>query len=188
MDIYLAKTQGFCAGVSYAVSIVENALKKYGSPLYVYHEIVHNTFVVSQFKDQGVIFVEDVKDVPKGNRIIFSAHGVPPSSIKEAKERNLKIIDATCPLVTKVHKEAVNFSKEKYEVILIGHKEHQEVIGTSGYVEPKYLHKVEKESDIESLDIDAESKTAYITQTTLSVDETKQMIDKLKNKYPSLLC
>ncbi|HBG61854.1 MAG: 4-hydroxy-3-methylbut-2-enyl diphosphate reductase [Omnitrophica WOR_2 bacterium GWF2_38_59] len=187
MDIYLAKTQGFCAGVSYAVSIVENALKKYGSPLYVYHEIVHNTFVVSQFKDQGVIFVEDVKDVPKGNRIIFSAHGVPPSSIKEAKERNLKIIDATCPLVTKVHKEAVNFSKEKYEVILIGHKEHQEVIGTSGYVEPKYLHKVEKESDIESLDIDAESKTAYITQTTLSVDETKQMIDKLKNKYPSLV-
>lgn len=187
MDIYLAKTQGFCAGVSYAVSIVQNALKKYGSPLYVYHEIVHNTFVVSQFKDQGIIFVEDVKDVPKGNRIIFSAHGVPPSSIKEANERNLKIIDATCPLVTKVHKEAVNFSQNQYEVILIGHKEHQEVIGTSGYVDPKYLHKIENEKDIEGLDIGPGSKTAYITQTTLSVDETKQMIDKLKRKYPSLV-
>ena len=108
MDIYLAKTQGFCAGVSYAISIVENALKKYGAPLYVYHEIVHNTFVVNQFKGQGVIFVEEVKAVPQGNRIIFSAHGVPPSSIVEARERSLKIIDATCPLVTKVHKEAVN--------------------------------------------------------------------------------
>ena len=187
MDIYLAKTQGFCAGVSYAVSIVENALKKYNSPLYVYHEIVHNTFVVSQFKDRGIIFVEDVKDVPKGNRIIFSAHGVPPSSIKEANERNLKIIDATCPLVTKVHKEAVNFSKNKYEVILIGHKEHQEVIGTSGYVDPKYLHKVENEADIEGLDIDIKADAAYITQTTLSVDETKGMIEKLKSKFPSLV-
>lgn len=187
MDIYLAKTQGFCAGVSFAVDIVDKALEKYGAPLYVYHEIVHNTYVVEGFKKKGVIFVEDVADVPIGERLIFSAHGVPPSVIKKAKERKLKFADATCPLVTKVHNEAVKFSKQKHATVLIGHKGHQELIGTAGYVDPDFLHIVEDENDIEKLDIDPSKEVAYITQTTLSVDDTTAMIELLKKKYPRLI-
>ena len=186
-EIYLAKTQGFCAGVAFAIDIVEQALKRFGPPLYVYHEIVHNTFVVEGFKSKGVIFVEKIEDVPIGSRIIFSAHGVPPLVIKKAKERNLKFVDATCPLVTKVHNEAVKFSRSHYETILIGHRGHQELIGTSGYVDPKYLHLIENEEDIDSLKIDTEAKVAYITQTTLSVDDTTAMIEKLKKKFPHLI-
>ncbi len=187
MDIYLARTQGFCAGVASAVDIVELALERYGSPLYVYHEIVHNTYVVNDFRARGVVFVEDMDQVPVGERIIFSAHGVPPSAINKAKERNLKFVDATCPLVTKVHKEAVKFSAEQNEVILIGHKGHQELIGTSGYVNPKLLHIVEDEEDIDELNIDSNKSVSYITQTTLSVDETTNMIAKLKAKFPRLI-
>lgn len=186
MEIYLAKTQGFCAGVASAVDIVEIALKKYGAPLYVYHEIVHNTYVVSDFRNRGVVFVESLDDVPDGERIIFSAHGVPPSVLDKARERRLKFVDATCPLVTKVHKEAVKFSSEKHQTILIGHRGHQELIGTSGYVDPQLLHIVETEEDIDALTIPREAKVAYITQTTLSVDETQQMIEKLRKKYPQL--
>jgi len=186
LDIYLAKTQGFCAGVASAVDIVNVALEKYGAPLYVYHEIVHNTYVVSDFRKRGVVFVENMDEVPEGKRVIFSAHGVPPDVIEEAKKRNLEFIDATCPLVTKVHKEAVKFSESNFETILIGHKGHQELIGTSGYVHPKFLHIVENEKDIDALDIDASRPVAYITQTTLSVDETTEMIEKLKIKYPHL--
>ncbi len=187
MDIYLAKTQGFCAGVAFAVDIVDGALKAHGAPLYVYHEIVHNTYVVNGFRDKGVIFVEDIEEVPVGSRIIFSAHGVPPSVIKKAKERKLKFVDATCPLVTKVHNEAVKFSEKKYETVLIGHRGHQELIGTSGYVDPEYLHVVEDDDDIENLDIDEDAEVAYITQTTLSVDDTKQMLNKLRAKYKNLV-
>ncbi len=186
MDIYLAKTQGFCAGVSFAVDIVEEALEKYGSPLYVYHEIVHNTYVVDGFRQKGVIFVEDVNDVPVGEKIIFSAHGVPPNVIEKANERKLKFVDATCPLVTKVHNEATKFSEKNYETVLIGHHGHQELIGTAGYVDPKLLHIIEEESDIDKLNIDENEKVAYITQTTLSVDDTTSMIERLKQKFPNL--
>ena len=187
MEIYLAKTQGFCAGVAFAVDIVAQALKKYGAPLYVYHEIVHNTSVVDSFRKEGVIFVEDIDEVPEGARVIFSAHGVPPSLIKSAEARKLKFIDATCPLVTKVHNEALKFSEMNSETVLIGHKGHQELIGTAGYVNPDLLHIVEDEKDIEALDIDPKAITAYITQTTLSVDDTTNMIEQLKRKFENLV-
>ena len=187
MDIYLAKTQGFCAGVAFAVDIVDQALALYGSPLYVYHEIVHNTYVVDGFRKKGAIFVETIEEVPVGSRIIFSAHGVPPSVIQKAKERKLKFVDATCPLVTKVHNEAVKFSNKHYETVLIGHRGHQELIGTSGYVDPELLHIVETEEDIDKLTIDPQAEVSYITQTTLSVDDTTAMIEKLKKKFPNLV-
>jgi 4-hydroxy-3-methylbut-2-enyl diphosphate reductase len=187
MHIYLAKTQGFCAGVAFAIDIVDQALEKYGAPLYVYHEIVHNTYVVDGFRKKGVIFVEDILDVPEGERIIFSAHGVPPSVIANAKSRKLRFVDATCPLVTKVHNEAVKFSEMEYETVLIGHKGHQELIGTSGYVDAQLLHIVEDEGDIDKLDIAPDAPVAYITQTTLSVDDTTNMIEKLKIKFVNLI-
>ena len=187
MEIYLAKTQGFCAGVAFAIDIVEEALEKYGAPLYVYHEIVHNTYVVEGFRKKGVVFIENLDEAPVGARIIFSAHGVPPSVITQAKTRKFKFVDATCPLVTKVHSEAVKFSEAECETVLIGHRGHQELIGTSGYVRSKLLHIVETEEDIEQLKIDSKKKVAYITQTTLSVDDTTAMIEKLKEKFPALI-
>jgi len=187
MEIYLAKTQGFCAGVASAIDIVELALKTYGTPLYVYHDIVHNTSVVEDMKSRGVIFVEGLTAVPQGSRIIFSAHGIGPDLISEARTRHLKYVDATCPLVTKVHKEALKFSDQKVNTILIGHVGHQELIGTSGYVHPDLLHIVENEKDIDTLNIDPEKSIAYITQTTLSVDETRSIIEKLKSKFPKLI-
>lgn len=187
MEIFLAKTQGFCAGVASAIDIVEVALKNYAAPLYVYHDIVHNTSVVKDMQSRGVIFVEDLKDVPQGSRVIFSAHGIPPGLIHEAQERQLKYVDATCPLVTKVHKEAVKFSSQQVDTVLIGHLGHQELIGTSGYVRPDLLHIIENEEDIDTLNIDPQKTVAYITQTTLSVDETKGIINKLKIKFPKLI-
>ena len=186
MEIYLAGTQGFCAGVSTAVAIVDKALEKYGTPLYVYHEIVHNTYVVNDFCKRGVVFVEDLEDVPEGNRVIFSAHGIPPSIIAQAKKRNLSIIDATCPLVTKVHNAAISTSEKNQHVILIGHKGHQEIIGTAGYVEPDLLHIVEDEKDLDALVIDSDSEVSYITQTTLSMDEAGGLIEKMQEKFPRL--
>jgi len=187
MEIFLAKTQGFCAGVASAIDIVELALKTYGTPLYVYHDIVHNTSVVEDMKSRGVVFVEDLKDVPHGSRIIFSAHGIPPELIDEARERQLKYVDATCPLVTKVHKEAIKFSGQQVDTVLIGHVGHQELIGTAGYVHPDLLHIIENEDDVQRLNIDPDKTIAYITQTTLSVDETRGIIDKLKMKFPKLI-
>ncbi|MBL8014013.1 MAG: 4-hydroxy-3-methylbut-2-enyl diphosphate reductase [Candidatus Omnitrophica bacterium] len=187
MDIYLARTQGFCAGVASAIEIVEQALTKYGTPLYVYHDIVHNTSVVSDMQKRGVIFVEDLNNVPQSSRIIFSAHGIPPEVINIAQKRRLKYVDATCPLVTKVHKEAVKFSDQHIDIILIGHLGHQELIGTAGYVRPELLHIIETESDVDKLTIDPTKTIAYITQTTLSVDETKGIIEKLKKKFPKLI-
>jgi 4-hydroxy-3-methylbut-2-enyl diphosphate reductase len=186
LEIYLAKTQGFCAGVSFAVDIVTKTLEKYGPPVYVYHAIVHNTHVVEGFKEQGVIFVERIDQVPEGARVIFSAHGVPPSIIMAAEGRNLQVINATCPLVTKVHKEAKKFSDKGYKMILIGHKGHQELIGTAGYIDPQLLHIIENEKDIETLDIDPEAKVAHLTQTTLSLDETTDMVRQLKKKFKDL--
>lgn len=187
MEIYLARTQGFCAGVAFAVEIVDQALEHFGAPLYVYHEIVHNTYVVNSFRNKGAIFVEDLADVPFGARVIFSAHGVPPAVIRQARERRLKFVDATCPLVTKVHNEAVKFSQQDYPTVLIGHRGHQELIGTAGYVRPELLHIVETEKDIDRLDIDPVLPVAFITQTTLSVDDTRAMIDKLKARFPRLM-
>jgi 4-hydroxy-3-methylbut-2-enyl diphosphate reductase len=188
MEIFLARTQGFCAGVASAVTIVEMALKQYGSPpLYVYHDIVHNTYVVDDLRRRGVVFVEDIEDVPDGSRIIFSAHGIPPEVIVKARRQRLKYLDATCPLVTKVHKEALKFSDKDYETVLIGHRGHQELIGTSGYVDPRLLHIIENGSDIDALDIDPAKEVAYLTQTTLSVDEAKRLIDRLKSKFPRLI-
>ena len=187
MEIYLARTQGFCAGVASAVQIVERALAKYGPPLYVFHEIVHNTFVVQDLKKRGVIFVDSLMEVPDHKRVIFSAHGVSPTVIEQAQEKNLKYIDATCPLVTKVHREAVSFSKRGFEIVLIGHKGHEELIGTSGYVAAPLLHVVEDEEDIESLNIDPAKTVGYLTQTTLSVSETQALIEKLKKRFPHLV-
>mgnify|MGYP001559808853 CR=1 FL=1 len=187
MEIYLARTQGFCAGVASAVDIVEMALEKYGVPLYVYHEIVHNTYVVNDFRKRGVVFVEDIDEIPPGERIVFSAHGIPPEVINKAKTKKLKFVDATCPLVTKVHKEALKFSKRECEIVLIGHKGHQELIGTSGYVDPNLLHIIEREQDVDELGIDSNHEVAYLTQTTLSVDETKGIIEKLKRRFPRLV-
>lgn len=187
MEIILAKTQGFCAGVAAAIDIVELALIKYGTPLYVYHDIVHNTAVVNDMKNRGVIFVENLDDVPEGSRIIFSAHGIPPEVIQHARQRHLKFVDATCPLVTKVHKEAVKFSSQEIDTVLIGHVGHQELIGTAGYVKPHLLHIIENESDVDLLTITSDKPVAYITQTTLSVDETKSIIEKLKKRYPKLI-
>ncbi len=187
MEIYLARTQGFCAGVSFAIEIVEQSLQKYGAPLYVYHEIVHNTYVVKGLRNRGVVFIEDLDEVPCGQRVIFSAHGVPPPVIEKARKRQLIYIDATCPLVTKVHLEATRFSNQNRETVLIGHRGHQELIGTSGYVRPDLLHIIEDENDIDALDIDPDAAVAYITQTTLSVDDTTKMIQKLKKKFPHLI-
>jgi len=187
LEIYLARTQGFCAGVASAVEIVEAALAKYGAPLFVFHEIVHNTYVVSDFRSRGIIFVDDLSEVPEGGRVVFSAHGVAPEVIETAKRKNLKYIDATCPLVNKVHREAVQFSRKGYEIVLIGHKGHQELIGTAGYVAPHLLHIVEDEQDINEVDIDSAKTVAYLTQTTLSVTETKELIERLKERFPKLV-
>ncbi|MBF0478208.1 MAG: 4-hydroxy-3-methylbut-2-enyl diphosphate reductase [Candidatus Omnitrophica bacterium] len=186
MEIYLSRTQGFCSGVAHAVTIVEKALEKYGTPLYVYHEIVHNTHVVNNFKNKGVTFVDDLNGVPDKAVIIFSAHGVPPSTFIEAKQKNLYIIDATCPLVKRVHYQAMQLSAAQCHTILIGHKGHQEVSGTAGYVKPELLHFVQDVNDIKNLKLAPDANVGYVTQTTLSEDETHEMISLLKKQFKNL--
>ena len=181
--IFLARIQGFCSGVSTAMEIVERALDKYGTPLFVYHEIVHNTFVVDQFRQKGVVFVEDLSDVPRGSRVIFSAHGIAPRIIQLAEQRGLKYIDATCPLVKKVHREAVKFSNEGRHVILIGHKGHQEMIGTAGHINPQLLHVIQNAADVKALPLAPETPVAYVTQTTLSIDDAYEIIDELTKRF-----
>ena len=158
VEIHLAHTQGFCAGVESAIEVVSLALKKYGSPLYVRHAIVHNTTVINDFEQQGVIFIENLSEVPKDSVVIFSAHGTAPKEYERAKKRGLKIIDATCPLVTKVHRQAVKLSHRKVHTVLIGHRGHQELLGTSGYVDPDLLHIIETEDDIDHLTINKDVK------------------------------
>mgnify|MGYP003970054987 CR=1 FL=1 len=186
-DVYLASTQGFCAGVASAIEVVNLALAKYGVPLYVRHEIVHNTMVINDFKTKGVVFIEELDDVPANNTVIFSAHGTSPEQYRIAKARGLHIVDATCPLVSKIHREAVRFSERKIQTVLIGHKGHQELIGTSGYVDPNLLYIVETLDDIDNLQLDETLPVGYLTQTTLSVDDTTLIIDKLRLKYPSIM-
>jgi len=187
LEIHLAHTQGFCAGVSSAIEIVDIALEKYGTPLYVRHEIVHNTSVIEDFKGRGVVFIEDLVDVPDGQTVIFSAHGTAPDVFEAAKKRGLHIIDATCPLVTKVHRQAKRYSDRGVDTILIGHRGHQELVGTSGYVKESLRHIVEDESDIDKLTIDPEAPVGVLTQTTLSVSDTSHLLTKLQKKFSGLL-
>lgn len=185
-EIHLASTQGFCAGVASAIEVVDQALEKYGEPLYVRHHIVHNTRVISDFESRGVIFIENLVDVPANQTVIFSAHGTAPDEYVKARQRGLTIIDATCPLVSKIHRQAVRFSEMGVQTVLIGHRGHQELIGTSGYVDQNLLSIVEDLDDIKSLDLDPIFPIGYITQTTLSVDDTQVIIQALKEKYPEI--
>ena len=183
--LILASPRGFCAGVVRAVDIVELAVEKWGSPIYVRGEIVHNPHVVKSLQDKGVLFVKDLDEVPEGSWVIFSARGVSPSVRQEAERRNLKVIDATCPLVTKVHREAKKYAGKDYSVFLIGHRGHEEVVGTMGEA-PDSIQLVNSPEDIVKLEADDPGKVAYLTQTTLSVSDTREMIDALKERFPSL--
>jgi 4-hydroxy-3-methylbut-2-en-1-yl diphosphate reductase len=185
MKIILANPRGFCAGVNMAIEALETALRFYGSPLYVYHEIVHNRPIVERFEKLGVVFVDDISEVPNGGTVLYSAHGVSPLIRRHSEERNLRAIDATCPLVTKVHKEAIKFAKEGYTILLIGHEGHDEVIGTMGEA-PANMILVEDAADVDALTLPPDAKLAFLTQTTLSVDEAKAVIDAIKRKYPQV--
>ncbi len=184
ISISLANPRGFCAGVDRAIEIVEQALAKYGSPIYVRNEVVHNKFVIEALKKKGAIFVNDLKSVPENSYLIYSAHGVSKKVKSDSDNLKLKSIDATCPLVTKVHKEVNHYLKNNYEIIMIGHKGHPEVEGTLGQdLTSKKMHLIENTSDIDLLKISDPNKVAYVTQTTLSLDETKDIIEKLKTKF-----
>ena len=183
--IFLLKPRGFCAGVVRAIDVVKIALDLYGPPVYVRKEIVHNKHVVDELREAGAVFVEELDEVPVGARAIFSAHGVAPSVRRQAKERKLDVIDATCPLVTKVHLEAVRFARDGYSIVLIGHRDHDEVIGTLGEV-PDRSYLVETLEDVDRLDLPDSTRVRYLTQTTLSLDETRDLVNRLKERFPHL--
>ncbi len=182
MQVILAQPRGFCAGVVRAIEIVERGLQIYGSPVYVLHEIVHNRHVVENLKNQGALFIETLDEVHAGAVTIFSAHGVSTAVVELAKERNLKVIDATCPLVTKVHLQAQQYGRQGYEIIIIGHRGHPEVEGTRGRVEG-LVHVVSSVAEVVTLDVKDPDKLAYVTQTTLSIDDTREVIDALKRRF-----
>ena len=188
MKILLANPRGFCAGVDRAITIVKNALHKFGAPIYVRHEVVHNKYVVDELKAMGAIFVDELTEVPDGNTVIFSAHGVPKSVRDEAKKRGLQVFDATCPLVTKVHMEVQRASRKGQEVILIGHKGHPEVEGTLGQYDADNagMYLIEDASQVGSLPILYPENISFVTQTTLSVDETRDVISALKDQFPAI--
>lgn len=181
--IFLLKPRGFCAGVVRAIDVVKIALDLYGPPVYVRKEIVHNKHVVDELRQAGAIFVEELEEVPAGARAIFSAHGVAPEVRREAQRRRLQIIDATCPLVTKVHLEAVKFAREDFSIVLIGHKDHDEVIGTLGEA-PARTYLVSSVEDVNALEIPDPARVCYLTQTTLSLDETRDIVNRLKERFP----
>jgi 4-hydroxy-3-methylbut-2-enyl diphosphate reductase len=183
--LLLLKPRGFCAGVVRAIDIVRIALDAFGPPIYVRKEIVHNRFVVEDLQAKGAIFVDSVDEVPAGERVIYSAHGVSPEVRESSKQRNLRVIDATCPLVTKVHVEAVKFAKEGYSLILIGHRDHDEVVGTLGEA-PLETQVVGSPQEVDSLTVPDPNRVAYLTQTTLSLDETRDIIAALKKKFPNI--
>jgi 4-hydroxy-3-methylbut-2-enyl diphosphate reductase len=183
--LLLLKPRGFCAGVVRAIDIVRIALEAFGPPIYVRKEIVHNRFVVEELQGKGAIFVDSVEEVPNGERVIYSAHGVSPEVREASQARGLRVIDATCPLVTKVHVEAVKFAKEGYSLILIGHRDHDEVIGTLGEA-PVVTQVVGSPQEVESLSVPDPDRVAYLTQTTLSLDETKDIIGALRKKFPNI--
>ena len=183
--IILLRPRGFCAGVVRAIDVVKIVLNLYGAPVYVRKEIVHNRHVVDELRQAGAIFVEELAEVPPGARVIFSAHGVSPAVREEAKQRNLQVIDATCPLVTKVHLEAVKFARQDYSIVLIGHAGHDEVIGTLGEA-PESTFLVSSVADVDRLSVKDPSKIAYLTQTTLSLDETRDIVHRLKDRFPAI--
>jgi 4-hydroxy-3-methylbut-2-en-1-yl diphosphate reductase len=185
MQILLANPRGFCAGVNMAIDCLDEAIKMFGPNIYVYHEIVHNKYVVDRFARQGVTFVEDVAQVPDGSLLLYSAHGVSPQVRDDARSRRLQTIDATCPLVTKVHLEALKFAREGYHIILIGHEGHDEVIGTMGEA-PRSITLVESAAEVDALPFPTDAKLAYLTQTTLSIDEANVVIERLKERYPQI--
>jgi 4-hydroxy-3-methylbut-2-en-1-yl diphosphate reductase len=185
--LLLAAPRGYCAGVDRAVQTVEHALELYGAPVYVRKEIVHNKHVVEQLRERGAIFVDELDDsIPEGAVTVFSAHGVAPSVHEDADRRQLRTIDATCPLVTKVHREALKFAAEGYTIVLIGHSGHEEVEGTMGEV-PDSIVLVESEEDVDNLEVDDPDRLAYISQTTLSVDETRTIINRLRERFPNIV-
>lgn len=190
INIALANPRGFCAGVERAIIIVEQALKKFGAPIYVRHEVVHNRFVIDDLKSKGAIFVDNIGDIPEGSHVIFSAHGVSKVVKTDAKNRKLIAIDATCPLVTKVHREVNKMYGENYHIIMIGHRGHPEVEGTMGQIEKNSpdasIHLIENKEDVSNLRIPVNNRVSYVSQTTLSVDDTQEIIEALKYKYPNI--
>ncbi|MFC0037892.1 4-hydroxy-3-methylbut-2-enyl diphosphate reductase [Actinomadura rayongensis] len=184
--VLLAKPRGYCAGVDRAVQTVEIALEKYGAPIYVRKQIVHNVHVVRTLEDKGAIFVDETEEVPEGAIVVFSAHGVAPVVHEEAAGLSLRTIDATCPLVTKVHKEAVRFAAQDYDILLIGHEGHEEVIGTTGEA-PDHIHLVDGPDDVANVEVRDPDKVAWLSQTTLSVSETIATVEKLRERFPNLL-
>ena len=190
INIALANPRGFCAGVERAIIIVEQALKKFGAPIYVRHEVVHNRFVIDDLKSKGAIFVDNIADIPEGSHVIFSAHGVSKVVKTNAKNRKLIAIDATCPLVTKVHREVNKMYSENYHIIMIGHTGHPEVEGTMGQIEKNSpdasIHLIENKEDVSNLTIPVNNRVSYVSQTTLSVDDTQEIIEALKYKYPNI--
>ena len=183
MKILLVSPRGFCAGVNMAIEALERAITMFGTPLYVFHEIVHNRHVVERFRSKGVVFVDQVDEVPPGSHLMYSAHGISPAVHRSAQERQLRIIDATCPLVRKVHLEAVRFARTGYSIVLIGHRDHDEVVGTLGEA-PERITLVETVEDGDRLDLPDPDKVAYLTQTTLSVDDANVLINRLRQRYP----
>ena len=186
MKILLASPRGFCAGVNMAIESLQLTLEMFGAPVYVYHEIVHNKYVVDTFREKGAVFVDTLEEVPEGSNLLFSAHGVSPEIRAIAKQRRLNAIDATCPLVTKVHLEAIKYAKEGYRIFLIGHEGHDEVIGTMGEA-PEAMILVETAEDVDQLDIEDDAKVAYLTQTTLSVDDANKIIERLRARFTNLV-
>jgi 4-hydroxy-3-methylbut-2-enyl diphosphate reductase len=186
MKVLLANPRGFCAGVNMAIETLELAIQLHGTPIYVYHEIVHNKYVVEHFRDRGAVFVDDLADVPHDSLLLFSAHGVSPEIRRVARERRLRTIDATCPLVTKVHLEAIKFARGGYTIVLIGHEGHDEVIGTMGEA-PAAIRLVETPEDVDRLEVADPKKLAYLTQTTLSVDDANRIIDRLRQRFPHIV-
>ena len=185
-EILLAQPRGFCAGVDRAIEIVERALQQFGAPIYVRHEIVHNAYVVDDLRNKGAIFIEELDDVPAGNTLVFSAHGVSKAVRAEAESRGLKIFDATCPLVTKVHVEVAKMRKQGCEIVMIGHDGHPEVEGTMGQTE-EGMHLVETVADVATLQVANPDLLAYVSQTTLSVDDTAEIIEALKRRFPNII-
>lgn len=185
MKVLLANPRGFCAGVVMAVDALDRALELLGAPIYVYHEIVHNKYVVERFCRQEVVFVDSLDEVPPGSNLLYSAHGVSPEIRKKSRERRLNAIDATCPLVTKVHLEAIKYAKLGYTIVLIGHEGHDEVIGTMGEA-PDRIVLVESPEDVDRLEVSDPNKLAYLTQTTLSVDDANRVIDALRRRFPKI--
>jgi 4-hydroxy-3-methylbut-2-enyl diphosphate reductase len=184
--VLLLKPRGFCAGVVRAIDIVNIAIDAFGAPIYVRKEIVHNSFVVNELAEKGAIFVDDIEDVPSGARVIYSAHGVSPDVRQRSKDRELRVIDATCPLVTKVHVEAVKFAKMGYSLVLIGHRDHDEIEGTLGEA-PDVTQVVSTVEEVQTLEVSDSNRVAYLTQTTLSLDEARDIIQALKEKFPNIV-